>query len=94
MKKTCSRCGVLKLIEDFDNGKAQCKKCREFKQQYRENHREEQILILNKHKETVECPICKIEVGRNKMKRHERSKRHQNNTTNTKETKQEPKPKA
>ena len=47
----------------------------------------------NKHKEKVECPICRIEVGRNKMARHERSKRHQSNLTNTKDTKQEPEPK-
>ena len=38
--------------------------------------------------------ICKVEVGRNKMKTHERSKRHQDIMNNTKGTKQEPEPKS
>ena len=105
MEKKCSKCRQLKLMEEFDEGKARCKNCSEYKQQYRENHREELRLkakemyeqnkkqIQNKHKERVEHPICKIEVGRNTMKRHERSKRHQDIMTNTKETKQEREPK-
>ena len=107
MEKKCSKCRQLKLMEEFDEGKARCKNCSEYKQQYRENHREElrlkakelyeqnkkQILnLLNKHKEKVERPICKIEMGRNKMTRHERTKRHQNNMTNTKEIKKEQEP--
>ena len=55
-------------MEHFDNGKAQCKKSSEFKQQYKENHREELRLKAKTHYEQnkeqilneVECPICKI----------------------------------
>ena len=41
MKKICSKCRKLKLMEDYDEGNALCKKCSEYKQQYRENRREE-----------------------------------------------------
>ena len=61
---------------------------REYKQHYRENHREKlrqkereryeqyKRQKLEKQKEKVECPICKIEISRNKMLRHERTQRH------------------
>ena len=97
MKKTCSRCGVLKLIEDFDECKALCKTCNEYKQQYRESHREELRFKAKEDYEEnkerilikVECPICKIQIIRKAMARHERTKRHQDNMNKTKVTNQE-----
>ena len=68
-----------------------CQKCSEYKQRYREYHREElrrkakehyeqyKGQKLEKQKEKVECPICKIDISRNKMQRHERTQRHKNN---------------
>ena len=89
--KKCSKCKKTQTLEHFDNGKALCQKCYEYKQQYRENHREElrqkereryeqyKGKKLEKQKEKVECPICKIDISRNKMQRHERTQRHKNN---------------
>ena len=59
-----------------------------YKQHYRENHREElrqkereryeqyKGQKLEKQKEKAECPICKIDISRNKMSRHKRTQRH------------------
>ena len=89
--KKCSKCKKTQTLEHFDNGKALCQKCYEYKQQYRENHREElrqkereryeqyKGKKLEKQKEKVECPICKIDISRSKMSRHERTQRHKNN---------------
>jgi hypothetical protein len=93
--KKCSKCRTVKPLENFDDGKALCQKCSEYKQRYRENHREElrqkakehyeqyKGQKLEKQKEKVECPICKIDISRNKMLRHERTQRHKNNLNNT-----------
>ena len=93
--KKCSKCRTVKPLENFDDGKALCQKCSEYKQRYRENHREElrqkakehyeqyKGQKLEKQKEKVECPICKIDISRNKMSRHERTQRHKNNLNNT-----------
>ena len=37
----CSKCRVKKRADNFDEGKASCKKCIGEKEVYRENHREE-----------------------------------------------------
>ena len=89
--KNCSKCKKTQTLENFANGKALCKTCCEYKQHYRvyrENHREElrqkeregyeqyKGQKLEKQKEKVECPICKIDISRNKMLRHERTQRH------------------
>ena len=86
--KKCSKCKKTQTLENFANGKALCKKCCEYKQHYRENHREElrqkereryeqyKGQKLEKQKEKVECPICKIDISRNKMSRHTRTQRH------------------
>ena len=76
--KKCSKCRTVKPLENFDEGKTLCQTCSEYKQQYRENHREElrqkaeehyehyKGQKLEKQKEQVECPICKIDISRNK----------------------------
>ena len=86
--KNCSKCKKTQTLENFANGKALCKKCCEYKQHCRENHREElrhkereryeqyKGQTLEKQKEKVECPICKIDISRNNMLRHERAQRH------------------
>ena len=85
------KCKNTQPLDNFDNGKALCQKYSEYKQQYRENHREElrqkqrerykqyKGQKLEKQKEKVACPICKIDISRNKMLRHERTQRHKNN---------------
>ena len=62
---------------------------------FRENHREElrqkaqehyeqnKEIKLEKQKEKSECPICKIEISRQKMSRHQRTQRHNTNLNNT-----------
>jgi hypothetical protein len=89
--RKCSKCKNTQPLDNFDNGKALCQKYSEYKQQYRENHREElrqkqrerykqyKGQKLEKQKEKVACPICKIDISRNKMLRHERTQRHKNN---------------
>ena len=39
--RTCSRCSKTQPLDNFDEGKALCQKCAEYKQRYREKHREE-----------------------------------------------------
>ena len=92
--KNCSKCKNTQTLENFDNGKALCQKCCEYKQQYRENHREElrqkereryeqyKGQKLEKQKEKVECPICKIDISRNKMLRHKRTQQHKKHLNN------------
>jgi hypothetical protein len=93
--RKCSRCSKTQPLDNFDEGKALCQKCSEYKQRYRENHRDElrqktkehyaqyREIKLEKQKEKCECPICKIEISRQKMPRHERTKRHKNNLNKT-----------
>ena len=90
--RKCSKCKKTQTLENFANVKALCQKCCEYKQHYRENHREElrqkereryeqsKRQKLENQKEKVECLICKIEISRNKMLRHERTQRHKKNT--------------
>ena len=99
--KKCSRCGVYKQLNNFDTDKAQCEKCSEYKQRYRENHREQlrkkakeiyeenKDEILEKKKEKVECPVCKKEISKAKMRLHEKTKRHIYYLNNPKQTKEE-----
>lgn len=39
-KKQCTKCKVIRLTNDFKEGRTQCNKCLAIKQKYRENHRE------------------------------------------------------
>ena len=39
--RKCSKCKKTQTLENFANGKALCQKCCEYKQHYRENHRED-----------------------------------------------------
>ena len=89
--RKCSKCKNTQPLDNFDNGKALCQKCSEYKQRYRESHREElrqkqreryeqcKGQKLEKQKEKVECPMCKIDISRSKMSRRERTQRHKNN---------------
>ena len=96
----CPMCKKQKMKSDFNEGRTQCKICLEYKRRYRENHKEElrqkskehyeqnREKILEKLTEKVECPICKIEIRRNKMKSHEQTKRHIHNLNNPNNPKQ------
>ena len=101
--KKCSTCRTVKPLEKFDEGKALCQKCSDYKQRYRENHREELRQKAKEHyehykgqkfekqKEQVECPICKIDMSRYKMLRHKRTQPHKttlNKNNNNKQIEQ------
>ena len=89
-KKQCSKCKVFQPL-DYKNECKQCNKCLENKRRYREQHKETlkqyaqhyyertKEELSDKKKETLECPICKCEVRKYTMKRHEESIKHQMN---------------
>ena len=79
-------------LKNFANWKAICRKCCEYKENHREELRQKEReryeqykgQKLEKQKEKVECPICKIDISRNKMLRHERTQRHKPKKTKEK----------
>ena len=90
-KKQCSKCKVYQPLDNYKNECKQCNKCLENKRRYREQHKEtlkqyaqqyyerKKEELSDKKKETLECPICKCEVRKYTMKRHEESIKHQMN---------------
>ena len=65
----------------------------ELRQKERERYEQYKRQKLEKQKEKVECSICKIEISRNKMLRHERTQRHKKhlNKPNPKQIEQQKK---
>ena len=55
----------------------------ELRQKAKEHYEQYKGQKLEKQKEKIECPICKIDISRYKMSRHERTKRHRNNLNKT-----------
>ena len=53
------------------------------RQKAKENYEKYKGQKIEKQKEKVECPICKVDVSRNKMLRHEKTQRHRTNLNNT-----------
>ena len=46
--KKCSKCRTVEPLDHFDEGKALCQKCSQYKQRYRADHREELRQKANK----------------------------------------------
>ena len=98
-KKQCSKCKVLRIVDDFKEGRKQCNVCLENKRRYREHHKEELKVkaqeyreknreeINTKRNEKTECLICKCMIRKYTMNRHEQSEKHQTNLQNTQQEK-------
>ena len=77
--KKCSKRRTVKPLENFD-GKGLCQTCSDYKQRYREHHREELRQKAKEHYEQYkQQKLCKIDISRCKMLRHERTQRHKTN---------------
>ena len=90
-EKQCSKRKVFQPLNDYKNECKQCRACSENIKRHREHHREgikqyakeccerRQEESNDKKKEPLECTICKCEVRKYTMKRHEESIKHQMN---------------
>ena len=94
-KRQCSKCKVLRIVDDFKEGRKQCNVCLDNKRRYREKHKEElsnnnkeyheknREELNTKRNEKTECLICKCMVRKYTMNRHNQSMKRQTNLQNT-----------
>ena len=60
------------LYDAIQSGKKRYQDNREYSRKYREEH-------IDELKEKITCKVCKCEIVKRHMKRHETSKKHQKN---------------